>query len=89
MATSKPKAAPKPAPKAQHVTKRPDDKWQHKAVGNTKATKVTDTQKQAAASAIKVAKNQKSEVVIHGVDGKIKSKDSYGRDPNPPKDKEH
>ena len=26
---------------------------------------------------------------IRGRDGKIRSKDSYGADPNPPKDKEH
>jgi hypothetical protein len=73
----------------QRVTKRPDGKWQHKADGNKRATKVTATQKEAEMSAIKVAKKQGSEVVIHGEDGKIRSKDSYGNDPNPPKDKEH
>ena len=36
-----------------------------------------------------VAQNQGGEVVVHGRDGRIKSKDSYGNDPNPPKDKEH
>ena len=29
---------------------------------------------------------QKSEVVIHGTDGRIRDKDSYGNDPMPPKD---
>ena len=29
-------------------------------------------------------KNQ-SEVLIHGTNGKIRAKDSYGNDPNPPK----
>ena len=76
-------------PKTQRVTPRPDGKWQHKGDGNKRATRVTDTQKEAEDSAISVAKNQGSEVVVHGKDGKIRSKDSYGNDPNPPKDKEH
>ena len=73
----------------QRVTPRGDKAWQHKGDGNERATRVTRTQKEAKASAEKVAQRQKSEVVVHGKDGKIRSKDSYGRDPNPPKDKEH
>lgn len=73
----------------QRVTRRPDGQWQHKADGNNRATKVTDTQKEAWESAIRTAKNQGSEVVVHGRNGRIRSKDSYGNDPNPPKDKEH
>lgn len=76
-------------PKVQRVTPRPDGKWQHQADGNKKATKVTDTQKEAIDSATSVAKNQGGEVVVQGKDGKIRSKDSYGKDPNPPKDTEH
>ena len=75
--------------KTQRVTHRPDGKWQHKADGNEKPTRVTDTQQQAIDSAIGVAQNQGGEVVIHGKDGKIRGKDSYGNDPNPPKDTEH
>ena len=33
--------------KNQHVTKHPDGGWQVKGAGNEKATKVTETQKQA------------------------------------------
>jgi uncharacterized protein YdaT len=76
-------------PKTQRVTPRPDGTWQHKADGNERATKITQTQQQAIESAIEVAKHQGSEVVVYGKDGKIRSKDSYGNDPNPPKDKEH
>ena len=78
-----------PKPKVQRVTPRPDGRWQHRADGNERATVVTDTQQGAIASAVGVAQNQGGEVVIHGRDGKIRSKDSYGNDPNPPKDKEH
>ena len=71
--------------KDQHVTPHPDG-WQVKGAGNSKATKVTDTQKEAIAAAIPIAKAQKSEVVIHGKDGKIRDKDSYGNDPSSSKD---
>lgn len=72
--------------KNQHVTKHPDGGWQVKGAGNEKATAKTETQKQAIEVAKEIAKNQKSEVVIHGTDGRIRDKDSYGNDPNPPKD---
>lgn len=75
--------------KNQHVTKHPGGGWQVKGAGNEKATKVTDTQKQAIDAAKEIAKHQKSEVVIHGTNGKIRDKDSYGNDQNPPKDAKH
>ena len=75
--------------KVQRVTHRPDGKWQHKQDGNQRATQVTDTQKQAEQSAKDTAKKVGSEVVVHGRDGQIRSKDSSGNDPNPPKDREH
>jgi uncharacterized protein YdaT len=68
---------------------RHGDKWAVKGEGNKRATKVTDTQKQAISLAKEIAQNQKSELIIQGRDGKIRSKDSYGNDPYPPKDKEH
>ena len=78
-----------PRPRVQRVTPRPDGKWQHKADGNERPTRVTDTQQQSIDSAIGVAQNQGGEVIVHGKDGKIRSKDSYGHDPCPPKDTEH
>ena len=74
--------------KDQHVTPH-GDKWQVKGAGNSKATKLFDTQKAAESYARQVAKNQHSELVVHGRDGKIRSKDSFGNDPRPPKDTEH
>jgi hypothetical protein len=64
-----------------HVVKHPQG-WAAKVAGNEKATKVTATQKEAENAAIKIATNQKSEVVIHGRDGKIREKNSYGNDPS-------
>jgi uncharacterized protein YdaT len=74
--------------KPQWVVKHPDG-WAVKGEGNSKATKVTKTQKEAIETAIDIAKNQGSEVVVQNKHGQIRSKDSYGNDPNPPKDTEH
>lgn len=71
--------------KNQHVTKRPDGKWQVLGEGNSKATKVTDRQLDAIIAATDIAKNQKSELFIHGRDGKFRERNSYGNDPYPPK----
>jgi uncharacterized protein YdaT len=68
---------------------RHGDKWAVKGEGNKRATKITDTQKQAINVAKGIAQNQKSELIIQGRDGEIKSKDSYGNDTCPPKDNEH
>lgn len=50
---------------------------------------IVGTQTEAIKIAREIAINQKSEVVIHRQDGRIRDKDSYGFDPNPPKDKKH
>lgn len=71
--------------KNQHVTKRPDGNWQVIGEENSKATKITRTQKEAIDIAREISKKQGSELVIHGTDGKIRDKDSHGKDPYPPK----
>ena len=76
------------AGKNQWVSPR-DDKWAVHGEGNQKDTKLFNTQKEAADYAKNIAINQRSEVIIQGRDGKIRSKDSYGNDPYPPKDNEH
>lgn len=73
--------------RSQHVVKNPDGGWSVKKGGSTKATKVHRTQEDAIEHGRSIAKNQKAEFYIHGRDGKIREKDSYGRDPNPPRDK--
>ncbi|MCO3952405.1 DUF2188 domain-containing protein [Pseudomonas aeruginosa] len=52
--------------------------------GNTRDTSHHPTQKEAAEAAREIARNQKSEVLIHGKDNKIRARDSYGNDPHPP-----
>ncbi|OUP62157.1 hypothetical protein B5F12_10955 [Pseudoflavonifractor sp. An176] len=70
--------------KNQHVTPHPDGGWQVKGAGNTKATLRTDTQAEAIAVARAIARNQESELFIHGMNGRIRARDSYGNDPYPP-----
>ena len=55
--------------KNQHVTPRPDGQWQVKGEGNTRATAVTSTHREAISIAREIARNQQSELVIHGKDG--------------------
>lgn len=74
--------------KNQWVSPR-GDKWGVHGEGNQKDTKLFDTQREAQAYAREIAINQKSEVIVQGRDGKIRSKDSYGNDPCPPRDTEH
>ncbi len=71
--------------KAQHVTPHSNGGWQVKGAGNARATVRTSTQKEAISAAKAIARNQHSEVLIHGTNGRIRAKDSYGNDPHPPK----
>jgi uncharacterized protein YdaT len=70
--------------KNQHVVPH-ENGWAVKGAGNSKATIVVHTQKEAIEVARQVAQNQKSELVIHGTDGQIREKNSYGNDNYPPK----
>jgi hypothetical protein len=74
--------------KTVHITPNKGN-WQVKISGNEKASNVTSTQKDAIDIGRQRAKDMKTELVIHGRDGQIKDKDSYGNDPCPPKDKKH
>jgi hypothetical protein len=69
-----------------HTVKNPDGNgWVNKVGGEVVSTH--RTQENAADRGRSVAKRLESEHVIHGRDGKIREKNSYGNDPNPPKDK--
>ncbi|MEC4586494.1 DUF2188 domain-containing protein [Bacillus safensis] len=68
----------------QHITKHPNG-WQVKGAGNKKPSSVHQTQQDAIAAGREIARNQESELLIHGKDGKIRARDSYGNDPFPPK----
>ncbi|MBC7197269.1 MAG: DUF2188 domain-containing protein [Deferribacterales bacterium] len=75
------------APKkgTHHVVPNKDGGWDVKKGGGKKASHHKDTKAEAKKIARKISKNQETELVIHGKDGKIQSKDSHGNDPYPPK----
>ena len=70
--------------KAIHVTPRPGG-WAVTREGGSRASSVHPTQKQAEAAGRAAARKDRTEFVLHGRNGQIRAKDSYGHDPNPPK----
>jgi hypothetical protein len=72
------------AGKNQHVVPH-GDAWAVKGEGNKRATSVHDTQAEASVVGRRIAQNQRTELVIHRPDGRIRDKDSHGHDPYPPK----
>ncbi len=71
----------------QHVIPNPNGGWDVLRGGAERATKHYARKANAISRAIEISKNQKSELYIHGSDGRILSKNSYGNDPCPPKDR--
>jgi hypothetical protein len=68
----------------QHVVPRGND-WAVRGAGAGRATSVHNTQQAAIDSARGIARNQRTELFIHGRNGQIRERDSYGNDPFPPK----
>ena len=74
------------------VSRRPDGTWGNKRNDADRASSLHKTQKEAEQAAKAMLRNQGGgELTIMGVNDKIRSKDTIapGKDPNPPKDKEH
>jgi hypothetical protein len=72
-----------------HVTHRKDGDWAVIREGDKRASSLHKTQERAIKAGTPLAKASKAELVIHDRKNKIRDKDSYGNDPNPPKDKKH
>ena len=70
--------------KGQHVVPNAGG-WGVKKAGASRASSVHATQADAIAAATQIARNQKTELYIHGRDGRIRERNSYGNDPHPPK----
>lgn len=67
-----------------HVTKH-DKGWQVKEEKTGKVLKVAQTQAEAIKAGTKIAKSNSSEIFVHGRDGKIRERNTFGNDPFPPK----
>lgn len=73
--------------KEHHVVPNPNKGWDVKRSGGQRASAHTNTKAEAEKIAREISINQKTELVIHGRDGKIQRSDSHGNDPCPPRDK--
>lgn len=70
--------------KNQHIVPKGNN-WAVRGAGNEKVTKITPTQKEAIKTARNIAINQGSEMFIHGKNGQIRERNTYGKDNFPPK----
>jgi len=66
-----------------------DKRWTVKVGGIAKPLSIHQKQSTAVDKAAKLAEHKQTELIIRNRRGVIRSKDSYGPDFNPPKDKEH
>ena len=72
------------AKRNQHVVPHPRG-WAVKSAGNSRATSVHGTQREAIAAAREIAIRRGSEMLVHGEDGRIRERNTYGKDLLPPK----
>ncbi|MCD4673243.1 MAG: DUF2188 domain-containing protein [Anaerolineaceae bacterium] len=70
--------------KTTHVVPNPDGGWDVKKGGQKEPISHHRKKDSAVNSGRKTSKKEKSELYIHGKDGKIQRKDSHGGDPHPP-----
>ncbi|HZN95006.1 MAG TPA: DUF2188 domain-containing protein [Myxococcales bacterium] len=71
------------ARKSVHVVKH-DGGWAVMKEGGRRASVVAPTQGEAIDAGRRIARRDRTELVIHGRDGRIREKDSHGHDPHPP-----
>lgn len=69
--------------KVQHVVPR-NGKWAVRKEGSDRVSRYFDTQSEAIDVGRDIAQRQRTEVYIHGSDGRIRERNSYGNDPFPP-----
>ena len=74
-----------PDEKNYWTQQRPDGKWESKSEGGDRASKVTDTQAEAWTHSKQRAADTKGEALLKGRDGKLRKRNTYGKDPYPPK----
>jgi hypothetical protein len=68
-----------------HVTPHDNGGWSVERSNAARASSVHDTQREAEAEGRRLARQDQVEFSLHGRDGRIREKDSYGNDPHPPR----
>lgn len=68
----------------QHIVPHPNGRAV-KGAGAERATSIHRTQADAISAGRSIARNQSTELFVHGRNGQIRERDSHGNDPAPPK----
>ncbi len=71
---------------SKHVVPSLGGGWAVRNSGAARVTKTFVTQAEAVKYGRTVAKKHYAELIVHGRDGTIKERNSYGQDPFPPRD---
>jgi hypothetical protein len=61
-----------------------DDGWAVEREGAKRVSSVHSTQAEAEQAGRTTARNEETEFLLHGKNGQIRERDSYGNDPYPP-----
>lgn len=72
-----------------HVVSNPSGGWSVKRDGATRASRHFDNKETAINWGRKISQSCSSDLVVHRRDGTIQSKNNYGNDPCPPRDKDN
>ncbi|MEQ8341480.1 MAG: DUF2188 domain-containing protein [Marinovum algicola] len=64
---------------------RKDGRWEAQREGSQRASRVFDTQREAWDYSRDRARNTGGEALLQGRNGQIRERNTYGRDPYPPK----
>lgn len=73
-------------PKSNHVVpSKAKGGWAVKKSGSVRASKSFSTKDAAVKFGRQISKSERTELYIHKKDGSIQNRNSYGKDPYPPK----
>ncbi len=67
-----------------HVVHNPNGGWDVKRSNARRASIHTETKAEAVKAGRQISRNQRTEFIIHGMNGRIQNPDSHGNDPYPP-----
>ncbi len=70
---------------SHHIVPNAEGGWDVKRSGASRSSGHFDTKRDAVDAGRQISRNQSTELVIHGLDGRIQRRDSHGHDPYPPK----
>ena len=70
-----------------HVVPNPNGGWDVKRNNAQRSSLHAETKAEAVRAGRQIRRNQGTEFIIHGKDGRIQNPDSHGNDPCPPRDR--